>query len=121
MGICESNKNQNNANPTQTTPTTTNISQNTPIANISQTPSPEPIPQNTVPKLEQNINSNSRLIINNTNLLNATEHAEINKQFSQFLEDNEKQSDYNGKVSMGSSISNDDSIGYNQTRNTVVN
>ena len=121
MGICESNKNQNNANPTQTNPTTGNISQNTPIANISQTPSPESIPQNTVPKLEQNINSNTKFITNNTNSLNATEQAELNKQLSQFLEDNEKQSDRNRSVSMGSSINNDDSIGYNQTRNTVVN
>ena len=121
MGICESKKNQNNAIPVQTTPTTANISQNTPIANISQTPSPEPIPQDTVQKLEQNINSNTKLITNNTNPLNATEQAEINKQISQFIEDNEKQSDRDKTISMGSSINNDDSIGYNQTRNTVIN
>ena len=121
MGICESNKNQNNANPTQTTPTTTNISQNTPIANISQTPSPEPIPQDTVPKLEENINSDTKLITNNPNSLNATEKAEINKQISQFLEDNEKQNDCDKSLSMGSLMNNDDSIGYNQTRNTVIN
>ena len=106
MGICESSKNQN----------TTSV-QNARITNTSQTPSSQQIPQNTVSKVEQNNNSN---INNNTNLLNGSTQNKINKQVTQYTEENDDVSGMARKASMGSSINNDDSIGFIQTRNTLA-
>ena len=104
MGICESSNNQkainNNAqNPTPAT-TTTKTQQN--------------IPKTTV---QRNINAGDKFVSNNIN--NIPQNGE-NKQISNFLEDIDRPSNIDRNVSLGSSINMDDSIGYNQTRNTYI-
>ena len=109
-GICDS-KNKNE------------LAKNTQLASINNQNISNAIQtnnQNVASKLEQNINSNTKFITTN-NAISGTEQNEINKQISQFLEDNDKPSDVDRHCSMGSSVSNEDSIGYNQTRNTVAN
>ena len=105
MGICESNKNQNLAG---------NAAQNVPVNNTNTNPS---VPQSAVvqngQKLQQNINANTQLITNNTNAIVGEQQKKVNNQ------DNEGIS-FDRNVSMGSSLNNEDSIGYNQTRNTVA-
>ena len=103
MGICESNKNQNLVG---------NTAQNSPVNNTNPS-----LPQSTAvkngQKLEQNINANTQLITNNKNEISEEQQKKINNQ------DNEGVS-FDRNVSMGSSLNNEDSIGYNQTRNTVA-
>ena len=90
MGICDSSNNKNVLpNNTQT-----NIQISNNQTSLTQTPTS---------KLNQNLNSNPNI---NTN-----------KGFQTV--DDDRPSFIDRHVSMGSSVNNEDSIGYNQTRNTV--
>ena len=110
MGVCDSkNKNELAKN-----------TQSASINNQNKTNAIQTNNQNVASKLDQNINSNTKFITTN-NAISGTEQNEINKQISQFLEDNDKPSNIDRHCSMGSSVSNEDSIGYNQTRNTLAN
>ena len=103
MGICDSSKNQAQtpiANNTQTAGITSQVQ-----TSLSQQPV-----QNVTSNVEQNINSNINLVNNNANLINGNEQNDIDRP-----------SDINRNVSLGSSIKNEDSIGYNQTRETLAN
>ena len=93
MGICDSSNNKNVLpNNTQT--------------NIQISNNQTSLTQNPTSKLNQNLNSNPNI---NTN-----------KGFqTQNLVDDDRPSFIDRHVSMGSSVINEDSIGYNQTRNTV--
>ena len=104
MGICDSNKNQNA------------IVNNTGQATITsqvQTSVQQPI-QNVTSKVEQNVNSNANLINNNVNIINGNVQPNI-------VEENDRPSNINRSISLGSSVRNEDSIGYNQTRETLAN
>ena len=100
MGICDSNKNQ----------AQTPFANNTQPATITTQPqtslSHQPV-QNVTSNVEQNINSNINLINNDANLVNGN--------------DIDRPSNINRSVSLGSSVKNEDSIGYNQTRETLAN
>ena len=100
MGICDSNKNQ--------TPIANNIEPSTETNQVQTTPSQQPI-QNVTSKVEQNINSNTDIINNNANITNGNEQNEIDRP-----------SNINRSASLGSSVKNEDSIGYNQTRETYA-
>ena len=123
MGICQSSKNQNtSANNTQNSSklaTPVNQTQTSTLINEAKTPLP---PSSTVvktdTKLEQNINPYIKSVTYNTNAVNGEENKEINNQLNKILNDNEGPS-FDRKASMGSSIYNEDSIGYNQTRHTL--
>ncbi len=125
MGICDSNKNQNQNQNKLINNTESDTFNNQNINKVIQ-----PNNQNITSKLnenisstkiEQNIDSNTKFIINNKNTINEIEQGEINKQVSKFLEENDKPSNIDRHCSMGSSLKNEDSIGYNQTRNTFAN
>ena len=110
MGICDSAKNQN-AVPNNTQTNITNQIQTT----NNQTSVPETTIQNSIDQLKQNLNSNT-----NNNIQQNT----INKQIPQSVEDNDIDNDRPSYIdrgaSIGSSVRNEDSIGYNQTRNTLA-
>ena len=93
MGICDSNNHQNIL--------PNNIQTNIQTLN-NQTSLNQKTVQNPSSKLNQNFNSNSN--INNNKVLQ-----------TQNLEDDDRPSYIDRHVSMGSSLNNEDSIGYNQT------
>ena len=103
MGICDSNKNQ----------------AQTPIANSTQPPaitsqvqtslSQQPV-QNVTSTVEQNINTDTNVLNNNDNLINGNEQNDLDRPGTM-----------NSGMSIGEEVRNEDSIGYNQTRDTLAN
>ena len=77
------------------------IANNTQTATISQN-AQIPTPQNTVSNLKQNLETNNEIEQNGENI------------------DIERPSNLDKRYTLGSSINMDDSIGYNQTRNTYA-
>ena len=109
MGTRETNKNQNKINNNTQAP---NITQNNPVVEKTQ---------NDITRLKQDLNSDTKFVSNDTNLINGNEQQKQqtkNRQVSDFLDDIDKPSNIDRQVSMGSSVGNNDSIGYNQTKNS---
>ena len=104
MGCCESYSNKKAIN---------NNAQNPNPATIT-TKTQQNIPKTTV---QRNTNVGEKFVSNN---INNNPQNGVNKQISNVMEDIDRPSNTGRRVSLGSSINMDDSIGYNQTRNTYI-
>ena len=133
MGICETKNNNTqkpvgNKNINANTNTNTNVN-NTNNARQAQTPLPLNYMRNTG---EENTSDNNFINQVNTNKITKDEENSVKKQLSRMLGNKDQESNsfidnqdrgssnYNNrKISFSSSVQNEDSIGYNQTRNTL--
>ena len=135
MGVCETKNNQkpngNNSNVNGNTNTKTNITNNAQkTTTISQVKTP--LPQNSVRNTDkESNNSNNNSIVannNNSNIISANEENSVKKQYLRMFDDKSNNANKEGedrgqiigadrKASLGS-VENEDSVGYNQTRNT---
>ena len=103
MGICDSNKNQ------AQTPIANNTQPSAITSQVQTSLSQQPV-QNVTSTVEQNINTDTNVLNNNDNLINGNEQNYLDRPGTM-----------NSGMSIGEEVRNEDSIGYNQTRDTLAN